>query len=168
MSGVQISSAIKTKAEAIDLAPEYLYCALDLLSQNKDLMNALDNTNEMDEYIYLAITKAATDKRRLNAELHFDSDNEEHRNAAHRDLAQLSREELISDPSHRAVLPIVAKIVANGPILRLHAEEAAKIVFELAAFKRKHRSTSLTQIIVTRCNAELEQFAPGSAAVPAS
>ena len=158
MKTERMTEAIITKAEQLGLAPEYLYCALDLLSQNKDMVNALDNTTEMDEYIYLAITKAATDQRRLQAEQAFGSEDDAARESAQRDLAQLSREELITDPAHRAVLPIVAKIVANGPILRLHAEEAAKIVFELADFKRRHRTTSLTQVIVTRCAAELEDF----------
>lgn len=164
----EISAAIVAKAGQLGIAPDYLYYALDLLSQNKEMVNALDNSNEMDEYIYLAITKAATDKRRMEAEQFVGSHDETLRNLAEKDLAQLSREELITDPSHRAVLPIVAKIVANGPILRLHADEAAKIVFELADFKRRHRTTSLTQVIVTRCAAEMENlpgFAPLTAAV---
>lgn len=162
-----MTEAINNKAEELGLAPEYLYCALDLLSQNKDMVNALDNTNEMDEYIYLAITKSATDQRRHLAEQDFDSADDVAREAAERDLAQLSREELITNPAHRAVLPIVAKIVANGPILRLHAEGAAKIVFELADFKRRHRATSLTQVIVTRCAAELEDFSGYTPLAPA-
>ncbi len=149
---------VKAKAAELGMPEDAMLCALDILSQNRDMVNALDNTTEMDEYIYHAIIKAAIDKKRQQAEKEFDSDDETLRLQAEKDLTTLSREELITDPHYRAVLPILAKIVVNGPMLRLHAEEASRIVFTLADFKRKHRTTSLTQVIVTKCATELENF----------
>ncbi len=149
---------VKAKAAELGMPEDAMYCALDILSQNRDMVNALDNTNEMDEYIYHAIIKAATDSKRQQAEKDFESPDEAIRLKAEKDLTTLSREELITDPHYRAVLPILARIVVNGPMLRLHAEEASRIVFTLADFKRKHRTTSLTQVIVTKCATELENF----------
>jgi len=149
---------VKAKAAELGMPEDAMFCALDILSQNRLMVNALDNTNEMDEYIYHAIIKAATDSKRQQAEKDFESADEGVRLQAEKDLTTLSREELITDPHYRAVLPILAKIVVNGPMLRLHAEEASRIVFTLADFKRKHRTTSLTQVIVTKCSAELENF----------
>ena len=92
----------------------------------------------------------------------MDIDHEEEtiRTQAERDMSLLSKEELITDPYHRAVLPMVIKILVNEPILRLHAEEAAAIVLELADFKRRHRSTSVTEVIVKYCSEELNNFSP--------
>jgi len=149
---------VKTKAAELGMPEDVMLCALDILSQNRNMVNALDNTTEMDEYIYHAIIKAAIDSKRQQAEKDFESADETLRLQAEKDLTTLSREELITDPHYRAVLPIIARIVVNGPMLRLHAEEASRIVFTLADFKRKHRTTSLTQIIVTKCGTELENF----------
>ena len=52
----------------------------------------------------------------------------------------------------------MVKTLHHEPILRLHAEEASTIVLELADFKRRHRATSLTEVIVKRCSAEIEAF----------
>jgi hypothetical protein len=158
MSTTTSRQQVKAKAAELGMPEDAMFCALDILSQNRLMVNALDNTNEMDEYIYHAIIKAATDMRRQQAEKNFDSSDEGLRLQAEKDLTTLSREELITDPHYRAVLPILAKIVVNGPMLRLHAEEASRVVFTLADFKRKHRTTSLTQVIVTKCSAELESF----------
>jgi hypothetical protein len=46
-------------------------------------------------------------------------------------------------------------VMNHEPILRLHAEEASAVVLELADFKRRHRATSLTEVIVKRCSAEI-------------
>ena len=158
MSTITTKEQVKAKASELGMPEDAMFCALDILSQNRDMVNALDNTNEMDEYIYHAIIKAATDSKRQQAERDFESPDDDVRLRAEKDLTTLSREELITDPHYRAVLPILAKIVVNGPILRLHAEEASRIVFTLADFKRKHRTTSLTQVIVTKCATELENF----------
>jgi len=158
MSTITTKEQVKAKASELGMPEDAMFCALDILSQNRDMVNALDNTNEMDEYIYHAIIKAATDSKRQQAERDFESPDDDVRLRAEKDLTTLSREELITDPHYRAVLPILAKIVVNGSILRLHAEEASRIVFTLADFKRKHRTTSLTQVIVTKCATELENF----------
>jgi hypothetical protein len=88
-----------------------------------------------------------------------ESDNESLREKAENDLAMMSKEELVTDAYYRAVLPIITKIVISEPVLRLHADIAADVVIKLADFKRKHRVTSITEIIVTRCKQELEIFA---------
>lgn len=149
---------LATKASELGIWEEALACALTILAQNRHMVNALDNASQMDEYIYLAIIKGATEKRRQAAEAALESGDESVRYRAQKELSSLSREELITDPHYRAVLPIVIKIVANGPVLRLHADEAAEIIFKLADFKRKHRSTSITHVIVTKCGPELESF----------
>ncbi|MFN2439606.1 MAG: hypothetical protein ABR503_10435 [Chitinophagaceae bacterium] len=149
---------VKAKAAELGMPEDAMFYALDILSQNRNMVNALDNTTEMDEYIYHAIIKAAIEGKRHQAEKDFESSDEILRQQAKKDLTTLSREELITDPHYRAVLPILARIVVNAPMLRLHAEEASRIVFTLADFKRKHRTTSLTQIIVTKCATELENF----------
>ncbi len=156
--GTTTKEQVKVKAAELGMPEDVMFCALDILSQNRDMVNALDNTTEMDEYIYHAIIKASINSKRQQAEKDFESADETLRLQAEKDLTTLSREELITDPHYRAVLPILAKIVVNGPMLKLHAEEASRIVFTLADFKRKHRTTSLTQIIVTKCAAELENF----------
>lgn len=148
----------KAKAQELGLSEEFMYCALHILSQNRDFVNAIDNRTEMDEYIYRGIMKASMDKRRRQAELDMEHEDDAIRTQAERDMSLLSKDELITDPYYRAVLPMVIKILVNEPILRLHAEEAAAIVLELADFKRRHRSTSVTEIIVKRCSEELSKF----------
>lgn len=153
---VQLTDQIRAKAQELGLSEEVFSCALDIIYRNRNLVNAIDKRTEMDEYIYRAIIKTSTDRRRKQAESDMDSADPGIRQQAERELTVLSREELYTDPYYRAVLPIIAKIVVNEPILRLHADEAAAIVFELADFKRRHRSTSLTEIIVTKCSAEIK------------
>ena len=97
-------------------------------------------------------------KRKQKAETELYSDDVLLQIDAQKDLTVLSREEIGSDPYYRAVLPLIAKVVVNESILRLHAEEASSIILQLADFKRKHRATSLTEIIVKRCAAEIDQF----------
>jgi hypothetical protein len=162
---VQLREQISAKAKELEVWEEALTCALYILSQNRDLVNALDNKTEMDEYIYHAIIKSATDKRRQQAESLVEGTDEMARQQAEKDLTTLSREELITDPHYRAVLPIVAKIIVGGPILRLHVDEAAETVFKLADFKRKHRAMSITEIIIAKCGTELKSFHNHSTAV---
>jgi len=154
----EIQQEVKAKAAEMGISEEALHCALYILSQSKDLVNAIDNKREMDEYIYHAILKTATDKRRAKAEKNLESDNETDREAAEKDLSTLSREELLTDPHYRAVLPIVAKIITTGPILRLHVDESAELVFKLADFKRKYRALSITEVVVTQCGSLIERF----------
>lgn len=158
MITLQLQQQIKDKAEDLGLWEEALTCALDVLSRNRDMVNALDNRSQMDEYIYHALIKGTTGKRRQQAEENLNSADAALQQEAERDLGTLSREELTTDPYYRAVLPIIVKIVATGPVLRLHAEEASDIVFKLADFKRMHRTTSLTGIIVTKCSALLDKY----------
>lgn len=153
-----LNDKARKKAKELGLSDEFMFNALNILCQNRELVNAIDNRAEMDDYIYRAIIKTSTDRRREQSEADLEHKDEATRTQAERDLMLLSREELMTDPYYRAVLPMVAKILLNEPILRLHAEEAAAIVLELADFKRRHRATSITEVIVTRCGEELQNF----------
>ncbi len=155
---IELQQQVKAKAAEMGISEEALSCALYILSQSKDLVNAIDNKREMDEYIYHAILKTATDKRRALAEKNIESENDMEREAAEKDLSTLSREELLTDPHYRAVLPIVAKIITTGPILRLHVDESAELVFKLADFKRKYRALSITEVVVTQCGPLIERY----------
>lgn len=155
---VQLSQEERAKAAELGLSDEFMLCALTVLSQNRDFVNAIDNRTEMDEYIYRAIMKTSMDKRRKRAEEDIEHEDDLVRLQAERDLSLLSKDELITDPYYRAVLPMIIKILVNEPVRRLHAEEAASIVLELADFKRRHRSTSVTEVIVKRCSEELNNF----------
>jgi hypothetical protein len=149
-------SHAKLKAQELGISEEIISCALNLIYQNRNLVNAIDNRVEMDDYIYRAVLKQTVDKRKQKAEADLDHPDASTRVKAQKDLSFLRREELVTDPFYRAVLPLIIKVVANEPILRLHAEEASAMVLELADFKRKHRATSVTEIIVKRCVAEME------------
>ncbi|MFL5789207.1 MAG: hypothetical protein ACJ748_14200 [Flavisolibacter sp.] len=146
----------RAKAKELGISEKVISCALDILYRNKNLVNAIDNSAEMDEYIYRAIIKQSTDNRKRQAEIDLGDPDPSLVQQAEKDLSILSREELTTDPYYRAVLPIIVKVVANEPILRLHADEAVAIVLELADFKRRFRATSITEVIVTKCSAELE------------
>jgi hypothetical protein len=152
------SDQMKTKARELGISEEALGCALSIIAQNRDLVNALDHGAEMDDYIYRAILKRSFEQRKYMAERGVYNDDEAIQQEALKDLALLSREELATDPFYRAVLPLIAKLVINEPILRLHAEEASAIVLELADFKRRHRATSVTEIIVKQCREEIANF----------
>lgn len=154
----QLREQVKNKARELGVTEEMIACALNILSRNRNLVNALDNKSEMDEYIYRAIIKEATDNRKKMAETALESPDANIRLQAEKDLSILTREELMSDAYYRAVLPIIARVVNNEPILRLHVEEASEIVLKLADCKRRYRATSLTEIIVSRCGEELESF----------
>jgi hypothetical protein len=118
---------VTLKAHELGISEEIINCALHLIYENRNLVNAIDNRIEMDDYIYRAILKQAVDKRKSKAE----------ENLYHSD----------------------AGIKANAEKdLSLHAEEASAMVLELANFKRRHRATSITEIIVKRCVAEIEGF----------
>ena len=158
MDHVQLSNRVKAKAQELGLSEEFMAYALDILCQNRDFVNAIDNRTEMDEYIYRSIIKTSTDRRRKRAETDINHIDDTIRQQAEMDLSFLSREEIMADPYYRAVLPMIVKVVANEPILRLHVEEAAVIVLELADFKRRHRATSVTEVLVTKCSGELEAY----------
>ena len=144
------------KARELGISEEIITCALDLIYQNRNFVNAIDNRVEMDDYIYRAVLKQAVGRRKQKAEANLDHPDESVKTNAEKDLSLLQREELVTDPFYRAVLPLITKVVVNEPVLRLHAEEASAMVLELAEFKRRHRATSLTEIIVKRCVAEME------------
>lgn len=151
-------TTVKEKAQQLGIAPEILDCALSFICRNKNLVNAMDHTNETDDYIYRAILKQAFEKRKAKAEADLDSSDPLAQIEARKDLVVLSREEVGTDPFYRAVLPLIVKVLDHEPILRLHAEEASAVVLNLADFKRKHRATSFTEVIVKRCAEELQSF----------
>jgi len=149
---------IQNKALELGISPDIISCALHIVSQNKNLVNAIDNGVEMDEYIYRAVLKQAFDKRMAKAESGIYSDDEAKQMAAQKDLKILEREELTSDAFYRAVLPLMVKTLQHEPIRRLHAEEASSIVMQLADCKRRFRATTLTEVIVKKCSMEIEKF----------
>ena len=151
--------SLRAKALELGISEEIFAIALYIISQNKDLVNAMDNCVEMDDYIYRAILKNQFQKRKLKAEEELGNPDPFVQEEAMKDLTVLSREELSSDPFYRAVLPLIAKVLVNESILRLHAEEASATILLLADFKRKHRATSITEIIVKRCSNEIKEFA---------
>jgi len=151
-------SRIREKALELGIAENIMACALDIIGQSRNLVNALDNGVEMDDYIYRNILKQAFEKRKHRAEVDLYSNDHSIAAEAQKDLTILSREELATDPFYRAVLPLIVKVLVNEPILRLHAEEASAIILELADLKRRYRATSLTEIIVKRCGQEIEAF----------
>ena len=153
---VQLQDKIKARSRELGVSEKVIACAFDILYRNRNLVNAIDNSVEMDEYIYRAIIKQSTDERKRRAEDDVNSPDADTRVHAEKDLSILSREELTTDPYYRAVLPIIVKVITNEPILRLHADEAVAIVLELADFKRRHRATSITEVIVTKCSADID------------
>jgi hypothetical protein len=152
------SHQLHSKSTQLGISPQIISCALNILSQNRNLVNAIDNSVEMDDYIYRAILKQAFEQRIANAEKDFYSFDETKQRAAEHDLKILEREELTSDAFYRAVLPLMVKTLQHEPIRRLHAEEASTIVMQLADCKRRFRATSLTEVIVKTCGAEIESF----------
>lgn len=157
-SHTQLRFSIHDKALELGISSDIIHCALDIICQNRNLVNAIDNSVEMDDYIYRAILKQAFDKRIARAENDVYSGDAAIQAAAEKDLQILKREELTSDAFYRAVLPLMVKTLHHEPIRRLHAEEASAIVMELADLKRRFRATSLTEIIVKRCSAEIQSF----------
>jgi hypothetical protein len=149
---------IERKAIELGISSDIISCALNIISQNKNLVNAMDNGAEMDDYIYQTILKQAFNRRMVDAEKNFYSDDESRQIAAEKDLKILEREELTSDAFYRAVLPLMVKTLQHEPIRRLHAEEASSIVMKLADCKRRFRATSLTEVIVKTCSVEIEAF----------
>jgi hypothetical protein len=146
------------KSVELGIPAEAIICAVNVLSQSRNLVNAIDNGAEMDDYIYRAILKHAFDKRIAEAEKDYYSDDELKQNAAQRDLKILAREELTSDAFYRAVLPLMVKTLHHEPIRRLHAEEASSIVMQLADCKRRFRATTLTEVIVKKCSEAIEAY----------
>jgi hypothetical protein len=149
---------IHDKAVELGISSDIISCALGIIAQNKNFVNAIDNSVEMDDYIYRAILKQAFDRRIASAEKDLYSHDEVRQTIAQKDLRILEREELTSDAFYRAVLPLMVKTLRNEPIRRLHAEEASSIVMQLADCKRRFRATSLTEVIVKTCSTEIEAF----------
>jgi hypothetical protein len=146
----------KEKSAQLGISEEILTCALDILFQNRNLVNAIDNKIEMDDYIYRAVLKKAFTKYKEQAQLALEEGGSTESLKAEKELSVISREELVTDPFYRAVLPLLIKVVSPEPILRMHAELTSAIVLDLADFKRKHRTTSVTEILVRHCAAELQ------------
>jgi hypothetical protein len=146
------------KSRHLGIPEEFIATALNIISQNKNLVNAMDHTGEMDDYIYRAILKQAFEKRKQQAESALYTNDDSVQREAERELTMLRREELTSDAFYRAVLPLMVKVLHGEPILRLHAEEASRVVLQLADCKRKHRSTSITEVIVKKCVSEIEAY----------
>jgi Fic family protein len=146
----------KVKSAQLGITEEVLSCALDILFQNRNLVNAIDNKIEMDDYIYRAVLKQAFIQYKKQSQIALEEGNLSERLKAEKDLSVISREEIVTDPFYRAVLPLLIKVVSPEPILRMHAELTSTIVLDLADFKRKHRSTSVTEILVRHCAAELQ------------
>jgi Fic family protein len=146
----------KVKSAQLGIKEEVLSCALDILFQNRNLVNAIDNKIEMDDYIYRAVLKQAFTQYKKQSQIALEEGNLSERLKAEKDLSVISREEIVTDPFYRAVLPLLIKVVSPEPILRMHAELTSTIVLDLADFKRKHRSTSVTEILVRHCAAELQ------------
>jgi hypothetical protein len=155
---VQQRPYIHDKSIELGISSEIIACALNILSQSRNLVNAIDNGVEIDDYIYRDILKQAFDKRMAGAERDIYSPDETRQRAAERDLRVLEREELTSDAFYRAVLPLMVKTLHHQPIRRLHAEEASSIVMQLAECKRRFRAATLTELIVKKCSAEIEAF----------
>lgn len=143
-----ITTSSSKENTPLEIPKEIISCALNIIYQNRNFVNAIDNKAEMDDYIYQAVLKQAFQKARLQTEASLHEGNAIDRQKAEKDLAVLSREELVTDPFYRAVLPLLVKVVTNEPILRFHADVASDIILSLADFKRRHRATSVTEIIV--------------------
>ena len=155
MTTTSLKQPMRPQAHDLGISEEVLACALNIIFQNRHLVNAIDNKVEMDEYIYRAVLKQAFEKCKKGAEAALQDPNPLISARAEKDLSVLSREELITDPFYRAVLPLIVKVTGREPILRLYAEIASSIVLQLADFKRKHRATSLTEVIVKKFGSEL-------------
>lgn len=136
------------KGKTVVISEEVINCALEIIHQNRNLVNALDHAVEMDDYIYRAILKQAFEKVKSETAIALEENQLAVRVKAEKAMAVLSREELVTDPFYRAVLPLLVKVLVNEPILRLHADVASTIILDLADFKRQHRATSLTEVIV--------------------
>jgi hypothetical protein len=149
---------INEKALELGISSDIITCALQIISQNRNLVNAIDNGVEMDDYIYRTILRQAFEKRMIEAEKDFYSDDEAKQLSAQRDLKILAREELTSDAFYRAVLPLMVKTLHHEPIRRLHAEEASSIIMKLAECKRRFRALTFTELIVKKCSAGIEDF----------
>jgi hypothetical protein len=149
---------IHEKALELGISAEVISSALRIISQNRNLVNAIDNGVEMDDYIYRTILKQAFDRRMADAEKDFYTGDEAKQLSAQKDLQILAREELTSDAFYRAVLPLIAKTLHHEPIRRLHAEEASSIIMKLAECKRRFRALTFTELIVKKCSAGIESF----------
>jgi hypothetical protein len=62
---------INEKALELGISSDIINCALQIISQNRNLVNAIDSGVEMDDYIYRTILKQAFEKRMIEAEKDF-------------------------------------------------------------------------------------------------
>ena len=106
MSTVIPPSFSQEKLLQLGLPEEIVQIAIHIIYQNRNLVNALDNAAEMDDYIYRAAIKQVIEKRKAEAYAALDGSDEVARAKAEKDLSVLSREELVTDPFYRAVLPL--------------------------------------------------------------
>src|SRR3712207_6424167 len=91
---VQLQSQVQTKARELGISEEIFTCAFEMICQNRNLVNAIDNRVEMDDYIYRAILKQAFEKRKKRAEDDLNGPDTAIAQSAQKDLYVLSREEL--------------------------------------------------------------------------
>src|SRR6478609_4838500 len=98
MTSLSLQNSVQKKAHELGISEDIIACALDMLSKNRDLVNAIDHRVEMDDYIYQAIIRQSADKRKRKAEQDFEAADETIQLQAEKELSVLSREELTSDP----------------------------------------------------------------------
>jgi hypothetical protein len=152
------ASWVREKASFLGLPEEMLSIALELVNSNRNLMNVMDHTTEMDEYIYKALLRYVLEKKQTEVEHLLIHGNLSQQSTAQQSLAVLSREELSSNPFYRAVIPLLIKVTPSHAILRIHAEEASALVILLGDVKRKFRCTSLSELIVRYCQPSVNYF----------
>src|SRR5689334_25155171 len=107
MTSAVLQEAARIKASELGISEEIMSCALEMISKNRNLVNAIDNRVEMDDYIYQAILKQAFQKRKSLAEENHESNDPVLQKQAAKELEVLSREEVTIDPFYRAVLPLM-------------------------------------------------------------
>src|SRR5215216_4680036 len=94
---VQLHHRVHEKALELGISTEIVAIALHIICQNRNFVNAIDHSVEMDDYIYRAILKQAFEKRKFRAEKDIYSDDTATQAASQKDLRILKREELTSD-----------------------------------------------------------------------
>ena len=106
----------KEKSAQLGISEEILTCALDILFQNRNMVNAIDNKIEMDDYIYRAVLKQAFIQYKEQAQADLEEGGYAEKLKAEKELSVISREELVTDPFYRAVLPLLIKVVSPETI----------------------------------------------------
>jgi hypothetical protein len=150
----------RLKAQELGIPEGMIASALQLISSSRNMINAMDHPAEMDDYIYQSIIRQSCEQRKQKAEQDLLTGSREEQIAASGELTLMSREELVTDPYYRAVLPLLIKVMNGAPILKLHADEASSIVLQLADCKRRNRAASFTEVIVKKCSGEISGILP--------